>query len=202
MKKVFVLLSVCLVAISCSTTKKPVVYTNETVCLWLKPVDIDPDNINPELVYVVEGSKPNGVPVLVLAKGEIVSKIMKLLFDSLEGKDVGGMIEGNVFTCNNLGSKSIFTQEQISNGSYAPEQKETLLRNANTEKYELRSFIPLKAVGKIVSDEKTGYKITMVLNQTLQKIKNQKKETKTGSPAGWKSVKPTSEKITTDDDRW
>jgi len=144
------------------TSKKVIAYTNDVVCLWLRPVNINPDSVFAETTYEIEGSKPNGDPVLVFAKGDIIRQVLKLHFESIKGKTFGSSITGNVFTCNNLGQKSILTEEQINSGRYSEKQKETLLRDNKYEKYELRSFVPISITGTIVREEVTGvYKIVM-----------------------------------------
>ncbi len=159
------------------TSKKVIAYTNDVVCLWLRPVNINPDSVFAKTTYEVEGAKPLGAPVLVFVKGDILAKVLKLSYDSLGNKKFGSTIHGYMYTCNNLGQKSILTEEQINSDRYSEQQKETLRRDNHYEKYELRSFVPISVTGRIVGDEVTGgYKIVMNNDDSNNSVPIQNKE--------------------------
>lgn len=175
----------CGLVSSCSVLKKdPVPYTNQTVCLWTKPVDINPDQVDGAKTYLIEGYKPDGTPVLVFLKGDLLKRTLGLKWEETGDKTIGDLVNGNMFTCNFLGQESVLSRAQIESGRYDMQQKETLYRDKRVEKYELRSFLPLKAFGKIVGAT-NGYKIVLdVKNEKIEQFKPEKKQ----SNVDWKGI--------------
>ncbi len=123
-------------------------YENTAVGLWVKPVNIDTAKVKANKTYLIEGNMPtDGEPVLVFVKGDILLEVMKLnLSTSLLNLTFGSKVEGILFTANDLGRKSLFTYDQINESTaFDQQQKETLLRDKSKRKFELRSFLPIKA---------------------------------------------------------
>ncbi len=142
-------------------------YTNQLVSIWTRPVGIDSaKELKANKTYTIEGYKPNGDVVLVDVKSDILKEVLKLPWGKYSVKTVGDLIDGFGFTCNFLGRKgSILTKNEME-AKYDMNDKNqvaTLKRDKNTEKYELRSFLPVNVKGRI-TEEDGGLKIVMQTN--------------------------------------
>lgn len=153
---------------SCSKLVTPTNYENQTGCLPLKPTDIDTLKVRPNLWYEIEGSLPTGTPILIIVKGEKLMDVMRLRYSDIYGKTVGYKFEGNVFTMNYLGNKSILTKKQIDDKkTYDPQQREILLRDRFKKKYVLRSILPIRAKFEIRKDEETGNHLIVMIEDKV-----------------------------------
>lgn len=133
-------------------------HESEPGYFWFKPVvDVDTatlvegdDNFN--TIFLVEATLSNGEPIQVLIKGAQLKFLMRL--PSKQKAEEKPVFTGFMFTVKSLGQKSILKKRDIekgtSRGKFFEKQKDRLLREKDTEKYELWSESPTKVQGQLV----------------------------------------------------
>lgn len=125
------------------------------VYLWFNPViDVDSSSLSDEsananTLFLVEGYLTNGTPVLVLINGKTLKFLLRLPTKQKAQDQLD--FEGFLFTGESLGTYSIETERKIRNSKiYFEKQKDLLVRNRQTEKWQLWGETPLKVKGKLV----------------------------------------------------
>ncbi len=148
-------------------------HTSEPGYFWFKPVvDVDTstleDGVNANTLFLVEGYLTNGTPIEVFVEGKTLRFLLQL--PAKQNTASSGQLEGFMFTVKSLGQSSFLTKSSIKKGRYYEKQKERLLRERNTEKYELWSEAPKKVKGKV-----SGSKIIPEAENPVEGSSNEKR---------------------------
>ena len=121
---------------------------------WFRPViDVDTMELDDGGKYVntkflVEGFLTDGSPIEVFVEGKTLMYLLRLPAKGIIGSNVN--FAGYMFTVESLGKHSFQKKKFIEESSdYYDKQKERLIRERNTEKYELWSEAPTKVNGKL-----------------------------------------------------
>lgn len=128
-------------------------HSSEPGYFWFRPVvDVDTSTLedgaaNANTLFLVEGYLTNGTPIEVFVEGKTLRFLLQLPAKQSIASDA--RLEGFMFTVKSLGKNSFLTKSSIKKGRYYEKQKERLLRERNTEKYELWSEAPKKVKGKV-----------------------------------------------------
>lgn len=170
MKRILILSVLTVTAASCSGQffqkllgKKPKPYENTFLYFFLKPVNIDTGNIKDDVTYMVEALQKDQVvtlntmkvtklkPVLGFVKGDYLKQIMRLDWNGSIG--IGTSFPGRGFTANYLDRGSFLSQKDIHDPTkFDQQQIETLERDRDKEKFEIRSTIPIDVCGEIIDE--------------------------------------------------
>lgn len=132
--------------------KGPEDYTNKFIYFYLRPVDIDTGKIKNDKTYELEGSFKEGDAAIAYVEGAVLKEILRLDWPSSIKQKSG--FPGKGFTCNYLGKESFLTKKEIDGGKFDPIQKETLYRDRNKKKFQIRSALPIEVKGEITDEEK------------------------------------------------
>ncbi|HRH24885.1 MAG TPA: hypothetical protein PLQ20_00905 [Candidatus Paceibacterota bacterium] len=131
-------------------------HESEPGYFWFKPVvDVDTTTLvegdrNFNTVFLVEAYLSNGEPIQVLIKGAQLKFLMRL--PSKQKVEEKPVFTGFMFTVKSLGQKSILKKKDIGKKGtkFFEKQKDRLLREKDTEKYELWSESPTKVEGHLI----------------------------------------------------
>jgi hypothetical protein len=137
--------------------KNPDKYEHIFTYFFVRPVNLDTSKVDNHKTYLLEGFKRKNsqsdelVPILVFIKGEKLKELLSLHWPtSLNPLE---QFPGKGFTANFLGKKSILSRKDLMDSTkFDQQQLETLKRDKNIEKYELRSTLPVNVCGSIKKD--------------------------------------------------
>lgn len=143
-------------------------HTSQPGYFWFRPV-IDVDTVelsdygnHVNTKFLVEGFLSSGEPIEVFVEGKTLRHLLRLPAKGQAQNSAS--FEGFMFTVKSLGKNSFQKKRYIDRSEdYYDKQKERLLRERNTEKYELWSEAPTKVTGKLI-----GTKIVPVDVETPQ----------------------------------
>jgi hypothetical protein len=151
MKKIsYAIVAMVVVLVSCQRSLLPPKikeYSNNIGYLYIKPVDIDTNQISEQKTYVLEGNLADGSWALFTVKADILKKIMAIKWP----ENAPGSITlcGYGFTINDLGKDSYLSRNDLKSNRFDKKQLEMLERNRKARKYDLVSALPYPAAGKM-----------------------------------------------------
>ncbi len=156
MKKILILL--CVVGVSfisqaqvlgIGNSKKLDEHNSEPGYFWFRPViDVDTatlDKDNANTLFLVEAHLQDGKAIQIFIEGRTLKFLLRLPIKQAVQNNPS--FEGYMYTVKSLGENSVLTKKKIKKGRYYEKQKERLLREKNTKKYELWSESPTKVKG-------------------------------------------------------
>lgn len=167
-------------------------HESEPGYFWFKPViDVDTTTLlegggNFNTNFLVEGNLSTGEPIQLLVKGSQ----LRFLLNLPEKKDAEykPVYTGFMFTVKSLGQKSFFKKRYIQKGNFFEKQKDRLIREKDTEKYELWSESPTKVKGRLLG--KKIVPIQEVAENTLPDKKQEEKKIQAPDKPAEKPVDP------------